>query len=118
MKPTVADIAKAAVESAFEALKAHGLESERTALARALAAEAKAQGGSLTARIITPDGKSGAVKAALEVQLRQKFGVPVPVLDEADPGILGGAIIEYGDERIDMSLRGELEAAAQQLRQS
>ncbi len=118
MKPTPQDIAKAAIESAFEALEAEGLAKESGALARALQEETAKRQSIIRARIITPDGNAGDLPQMLTKFLQEKYGRDVEVTQDKDPAILGGAVIEFGDERIDVSLRGSLRDALRGLRSS
>lgn len=56
-------------------------------------------------------------KEKLKIKLEEKSGRKVRLSEKTDPSILGGIIIEYGNTRIDNSIRGKLEAVAQQLKQ-
>ncbi len=65
------------------------------------------------AEIVTPDGKAAELVAAVEELLKNKFSGPVEVIERADPALIGGAVVTFGDEQIDMSVRGALRQAAQ-----
>lgn len=56
-------------------------------------------------------------KEKLQKKLEEKSGKKVRISEKTDPSILGGIIIEYGNNRIDNSIKGKLEAVAEQLRQ-
>jgi F-type H+-transporting ATPase subunit delta len=115
MKPTIHDIAQAAVDSAYSMLEEHGLTSEAPALARALQQALGARGSLVRAVIVTPDGDAGSLVKSVQEMLEKHLGRPVELTQRADKSLLGGAILEYGDMRIDVSVRGALENARQQL---
>lgn len=69
-------------------------------------------GGTLSVTIVTPSGNAGDLRASVEDMLTQKLGRPVEITERADPSIIGGAIVTFGDEQIDMSVRGALQQAA------
>lgn len=50
-------------------------------------------------------------------KLEEKSGKKVKLTEKTDPSILGGIIVEYGNTRIDDSIKGKLEAVAIQLKQ-
>lgn len=58
-----------------------------------------------------------AQKEKLTEKLKEKSGKKVRLSEKIDKSILGGIIIEYGNTRIDNSIRGKLEAVAEQLKQ-
>ncbi len=109
------DIAKAAIDSAFEMLKSQGLDKESAHLARDLQAEISLRAGTVNAVLITPSGHAGPLLEKVKSVLEQKLNRPVGITERADKSLLGGAILEYGDERIDLSVRGALENARMHL---
>jgi F0F1-type ATP synthase delta subunit len=115
MKPTTKDIAKAALEAAFAALKEHGLEDEAAHLARDIRDELSGKASVVVATLTTPTGEAGDTAESVRASLEKKLGRPIEVIQKADKSLLGGAILEYGDERIDLSLKGALDNAKQQL---
>lgn len=118
MTPTTKDIAKAALESAFEMLKSHGLEQDALRLVEDLRTELRAREGSVQAVLKTPSGNSGEFAHKVKAALEKKLGRTVELTEKADASLLGGAILEYGDARIDLSLKGALEAAKLHLEHS
>lgn len=63
--------------------------------------------------IVTPNGDSGGLKAAVLKILKQKYGHPPEIEEKADPSIIGGVIVTFNDEQIDLSVRGALRQAAE-----
>ncbi len=59
------------------------------------------------------EGQRAVVTAALE---RRHPGQKVTLREELDPSILGGVIVQAGDEIIDASVRGQLTQLTQSLR--
>lgn len=55
-------------------------------------------------------------KEKLQKKLEEKSGRKVRLSEKTDASILGGIIIEYGNTRIDNSIKGKLEAVAGQLK--
>lgn len=50
-------------------------------------------------------------------KLEEKSGKRVKLFEKVDTSILGGIIVEYGNTRIDDSIKGKLEAVSKQLKQ-
>lgn len=67
--------------------------------------------------VITCVPLKSAQKEKLLKKLEEKSGRKVKIEEKTDPSILGGIIIEYGNTRIDNSIKGKLEAVAKQLKQ-
>jgi F0F1-type ATP synthase delta subunit len=118
MKLTTQDIAVAAIEAAYETLAQNGLEHEASALAADMERELQSRHGAVTATLVTPSGSSGAFAESVKATLEKKLGRSVKLTERADKNLLGGAILEFGDERIDLSVRGALENARMQLTRS
>jgi F0F1-type ATP synthase delta subunit len=111
MKHTTHDIAKAAIDAAYEMLNASGLEHEAARFAQDLRAELGSRGQTVHAVLITPSGDAGALAKTVQAALEKKLGHPVEMTEKADTSLLGGAILEYGDTRLDVSVRGALNDA-------
>ena len=63
--------------------------------------------------IETPSGDAGALRGAAEELLRKKFGNrPIEFHERSRKDLIGGAVITFGDEQIDLSVRGALTQAA------
>ncbi len=118
-KLSTKDIARAALDAAYEMLKAEGLENEAARFAQDLRAELGAHQSTVNATLVTPSGDAGdAVIKNIQASLEKKLGRPVELAQRADKTLIGGAILEYGDARIDMSLRGALDEARQHMEHS
>lgn len=61
--------------------------------------------------ITTPTGDAGDLKQAVKEMLKSRFKKPVQITEKADKSLIGGAIVMFGDERIDLSVRGSLTQA-------
>ena len=105
---TTRDIAKAALDAAYAMLEQQGLQAEASALARDLRKELSARGERIEAVLITPTGKAGPLAENVRVLLEKKLGRTVELTERADASLIGGAVLQYGDSRIDLSLRGML----------
>jgi len=115
MKPTAKQIAEIAVDSAFELLEANGMTDQAGDLPELLCEAAKKRGETITAIITTPTGDSGPLKEKIRAELAKKYGKPIRVLERKDEALLGGAVVEYGDERVDVSVRYALDKAKTEL---
>ncbi|MEW9899855.1 F0F1 ATP synthase subunit delta [Chitinivorax sp. PXF-14] len=75
-----------------------------------------AQNGTVEARVVSAfpldDAQLSALVAKLESRFKQKVDAKVSV----DPELLGGIRVEVGDEVIDASVRGKLQAMAYRLK--
>ena len=56
------------------------------------------------------------LKARLIKKLEQKSGKTVKLNEKVDPSIIGGIILRMGNSQIDNSIKGRLDAVAQQLK--
>jgi len=112
MSATASDIVKAAVDAAAEALRQHGLEHEIRHLSSLFAAAAEEKQSTVRAVLVTPTGDAGDVKKTIADALEKSLGRPVDLQERADASMIGGVILQFGDERIDMSVRGALERMA------
>jgi hypothetical protein len=116
MKNTSHDIARAFLEAAHEALEARGLGRESHQVMQDLRKELLREGS--TAVLVTPSGDAGTFVKRLEKALEERFGHSVALTQKADPSLIGGAILEYSDMRVDRSIRGALEEARKHLETS
>ncbi len=68
----------------------------------------------LRAVIVTPDRKAGEdLKKNMQELLQKKGHASVEITERADPSLIGGALLIFGDEQVDMSVRGALRQAAE-----
>ena len=113
MKASAKDIAKALID--VSATLPDGevfLQEIRDALNQKLR-----DGGKMIAvTLTTPSGHAGELSAAIAKYLQSKLGRSVEVTERADPSLIGGAILQYGDVQIDLSVRGALRDLEEKLR--
>lgn len=105
------DLARAAVAALEEALKKEGLSASPRDLHDLLLKAVEERTGTLVATITTPSGQSGTLAEKVKTALEKKTGKTIEIRDVADKNLIGGAIVSYGDERIDMSAARVLEDA-------
>lgn len=77
--------------------------------------ERKATPSGLTTKVrsavpLTPDEQ-----AALRAKLQDRFKQPLELHFEVDPSLLGGVSVRVGDQVIDGSVKGRLDALAQSM---
>lgn len=65
--------------------------------------------GTLPVLLITPSGDAGELTKKITDLLEKKFDRPVALMLKADPAMIGGVVVQFGDERVDLSVRGALE---------
>lgn len=75
-----------------------------------------AQEGTLEALISTAFELSAAQMAALVAKLEAKFGHKINASQEVDTALIGGVVIQVGDEVMDASVRGRLASMAATLK--
>jgi len=71
-----------------------------------------AQEGELTAHITSAYELTAGQMAGLVTRLETKFGRKVTATQSLEPELIGGVVIQVGDEVMDSSVRGGLEALA------
>lgn len=111
MKATAHDMVKALLEYSKTVPGGKGEEFLRD-VQRELAKEIGEHENTVHVEIVTPSGDAGALKEKVTQMLQQKTGRPVEITERADPAMIGGAMINFGDEQIDLSVRGALQQAA------
>lgn len=70
--------------------------------------ELRKKGMGLTVQLTTPTGECGTYRETLKRALEQALRYTPELKERKDSSLLGGAILAYGDERFDASLRGAL----------
>jgi F-type H+-transporting ATPase subunit delta len=75
-----------------------------------------AQEGELTAHVTTAYELTAMQLAALAAKLEAKFGRKITATQSVDAELIGGVVIQVGDEVIDSSVRGGLESLAATLK--
>jgi F0F1-type ATP synthase delta subunit len=104
MSTPSSDYARAAVAALVDALKADGHSVPAHELLDLLTKAVEERSGTLIVTITTPSGESGALKDTVKAAIEKKTGKKVTVQDRADKHLIGGAIVAYGDQRIDLSV--------------
>lgn len=105
------DLARAAVAALEEALKSDGLDASPRELEGLLMKAVEERTGTLLVTIATPSGASGTLALAVKTALGKKTGKNIEIREVSDKNLIGGAIVFYGDERIDLSAARMLEDA-------
>ncbi len=105
------DIAQAAVAATIDALKREGHPHDGQTLMHLLSQAVQEHAGSLVVTIATPTGQSGAFASVVSAAIAKKTRKAVTIIDVADASLIGGAVISYGDERVDMSVSRTLDEA-------
>jgi F-type H+-transporting ATPase subunit delta len=88
-------------------------ENKRLPLAREIAAQFEqlkaTEEGELSAHITSAYPLSEAQMASMMAKLETKFGRTIKATQSTDPELIGGVVIQVGDEVMDASVRGGLE---------
>ncbi|MEK7137834.1 MAG: F0F1 ATP synthase subunit delta [Patescibacteria group bacterium] len=85
-------------------------ESRMVRMLPRLLREARGKHGKTVSIVLTtPTGDLGASRRAMLEALEKLSGREAELEEQADPSLLGGAVLAYGDERFDASLRGALD---------
>ncbi len=80
--------------------------------------EVSGEGGTLEVTLVTPSGNESALEAAVGAMLKQKYNRTILITQKANPTLIGGAVLQIGDEQIDLSVRGALGDLEAKLRSS
>jgi F-type H+-transporting ATPase subunit delta len=74
----------------------------------ALNAKLRDGGKAIAVTLTTPNGSAPELAATVSKYLQSKLGRSADVTERADPSLIGGAVLQYGDVQIDLSIRGAL----------
>ncbi len=77
----------------------------------------EAHDGIIFAVAITPSGSLGDHEKTLHAALEKAFGRKVQLTQKADPSLIGGMVLQVGDERFDASVRGDIDSLTARLLQ-
>ncbi|HLC76489.1 MAG TPA: F0F1 ATP synthase subunit delta [Candidatus Peribacterales bacterium] len=105
------DLARAALAALAEALEKEGLSTSPKDLEHIILQALSDRTGTMFVTIKTPSGSSGELATKVKTIIKEKTGKHVEIIEQKDPSIIGGAVISYGDERIDFSLQRALSDA-------
>ena len=123
MKMTASDIARALVHSvkdasekdlpglldaALELLQKNALLRQLRIFPRLVEEARVIEEGILPVLICTPAGTLGPAKSDILDALQKLLQKKLEVTDDKDPSLIGGAVVSFGDERFDFSLRHAL----------
>jgi F0F1-type ATP synthase delta subunit len=96
-----------AADAALELLRIHGLSKHIRTFPRLVRAELRRQ-GMLTGVLKTPTGQAEGLESQLTELLSKTLGKHVELALIKDSSLIGGAILQVGDERFDASVAGAL----------
>jgi F-type H+-transporting ATPase subunit delta len=108
---TAADV----VQAVLELSKKNGGKAMLRDVIAALQKEVAGE-GTIAVTLTTPTGDAGEMATSVAQVIEKKFGRPVLVTQKKNPSLIGGVILQFGDERMDLSVRGALEQFEQTLR--
>ena len=74
--------------------------------------------GQIAVTLITPSGHEPHLATAVAHLVEKQKGGAVTITERSDPSLIGGAILQVGDEQIDLSVRGSLHDLEASLRAS
>lgn len=105
------DLARAALAALAEALEKEGLSAKPKDVENLLLQALRDRSGTISVTIKTPTGASEELSERVRKLIKEKTGKEAEITEEKDPSIIGGAVISYGDERIDLSVTRSLSDA-------
>lgn len=105
---TAHDLARAALAALIEALEKEGLSVKPKDVESLLLQALRERSGTISVTIRTPMGSSGEFAEKVRKVIKEKTGKDAEIIEQKDPTIIGGAVISYGDERIDLSVKRSL----------
>lgn len=65
-------------------------------------------GGTLNVTLVTASGSEPALAASVSALVEKKYGRTVQLTQRKQASLIGGAVLQIGDEQIDLSVRGAL----------
>lgn len=109
-KATASDIVRAVLELCESNGGKATLREVVSSLERELGAP-----GVLAVTLTTPSGDAGEAGKRIVAAIEKKTGRTVSLSQKADPALIGGMIVQFADERVDLSVRGALSQFEQSL---
>ena len=102
MNATAADIVRALQDLCTTAPHGQKLLREiRDLLSRELSGS-----GMMSVTLMTPSGNEPELVASVGAMLQKKYGQTAEITQRKNPALIGGAVLQIGDEQIDLSVRG------------
>lgn len=98
----------ALADAAAHLLISHGLFKEAHIFPRLVEREWLKQRGAVPVKILTAGKDSAAFRKEIADAVERSLKRPVAVEEQTDPSLLGGVLLQVGDERYDATLRGAL----------
>ena len=80
-----------------------------------MTAEKQATSSRVTAKVSSAVPLTSDEQASVTQRLEARFGGPLELRFEIEPSVLGGVLVRVGDQVIDGSIKGRLDALAQTL---
>jgi len=80
-----------------------------------MTAEKAATSSRVTAKVSSAVPLTGDEQAALAERLEARLGQPLELTFKVEPSVLGGVVVRVGDQVIDGTVKGRLDALAQTL---
>jgi ATP synthase F1 delta subunit len=80
-----------------------------------MTAETEATSSRVTAKVSSAVPLTSDEQAALGQRLEARLGQPLELRFEVEPSLLGGVVVRVGDQVIDGTVKGRLDALAQTL---
>ena len=110
------EITRIAVETAFDEFRREGINETATHFLHLLKEALEEHERTIVIHLITPTGDAGTLAKTIADLIEKRYHRPVSVIQEADPSMIGGVIISFGDERLDLSVRATLRSYARALK--
>lgn len=98
----------ALADAALRLLEHNGLAPKRTTFLHLFRRIMRKEKTTLPLTLATASGNAGPHRESIASLTHAATGKLVELQESVDPTLLGGALIAYGDERFDASLRGAL----------
>ncbi|ALM09574.1 MAG TPA: hypothetical protein DEB30_02005 [Candidatus Peribacter riflensis] len=102
-------------EAAAQMLIQHGLTRQSHAFLRLVEREWLKRDGAVPVRITTVSGHAGPLAKEIADTVEKALKRACHIEERADPALMGGVLLQVGDERYDATLRGALSVLAARL---
>ena len=105
-------------DAALHMLEQRGLSREIRSFPKLLKAEWHKKKKTVPASLVTPSGKAGTKAHGIAAMLEKSLGKKIILEESAEPALIGGARLSFGDERLDLSIKTSLEQFETHVRSS